>query len=280
MPTDAAYWTVVAQVVPVLALALVLEMRRSAGHWNAKYAWQRRAESTAYIIVGLALYSSFGAALGAIRGHRPMVNAAAVSILLQLSFSLLALNPLYYAAISGNQDLVGRLFAGRLRRVRRRLRKRVELSVVRVEATSRELEETQAFVDELVARAQVEASRIGLLGSTALEWRDDYLGRSPHPEEFARDLELGSLDSLVAAYDEEPSIHLAARLRRIKQWQVRHLQSDVRARVQRVAAMRLELEILGADIDNYRPGAIEVGSLAAELQDIADASILFPMRPK
>lgn len=101
----AAFWASTAQIVPVFALTLVLELRRTASQWNLAMKAQRRIESVVLLTTGGALYWLFNDSLAGMRG-RPAMEPRYAAALLGIVLFLLAVNPLWLGVVRGNADIL------------------------------------------------------------------------------------------------------------------------------------------------------------------------------
>jgi len=216
---SATYWATVAQVVPVFALALVLELRRSASHWTVAQRWPRRIESAAHLVNAFLLFMAFGSALTALRERPEVLNARIVSVFLLSSLFLLVVNPVYLAVVRANVDLpltLKKLLARPF--LMRSIRQSLTTARRRLQEMEPEIVETERMVGLFVAHARADAAEVGLLQNNTRVWLDGFLNGTDQSEERVDYLQLHALRSLVAQYDAHPSVQLATRLRRVIHW--------------------------------------------------------------
>lgn len=103
----AQYWAVIAQVVPVLALALVLEVRRVASKWTYEQRWRRVTQSITFLLIGMLLATAEIQSLIALLSGRPSPTiAAAAGIMVMVAMAALVINPLTDLFTSANVDVV------------------------------------------------------------------------------------------------------------------------------------------------------------------------------
>ncbi len=216
--TSSTYWAAVAQIVPVLSLALVLEMRRSATRWTPQARAQRRVESAAHLVNGLLLVTTFIAATDPLRGRSPYLSGRTVSTFLVVSLFLLVINPLYYATVRSNVDLIVQAD----RRVRRLFMRRRRQAIASYRAKLAELRSELVAMEDAVrtsiTQARTAAAEVGLLGMTAAEWRVSIIKDEPAPQGRYDALHIGNFARLVDEYDRHPTAELASRLRRFRVW--------------------------------------------------------------
>jgi len=215
---SATYWATVAQVVPVFALALVLELRRSASHWTVAQRWPRRIESAAHLVNAFLLFMAFGSALTALRERPEVLNAWIVSVFLLSSLSLLVLNPVYFAVLRANTDLIIAPYLLWRRFTMRSMKQSVSTARREFREIEPGLIETERIVGLFVAHARADAAEVGLLQNNTRAWLDGFLNGTDRSDERSVELELRSLRSLVEKYDAHPTVELAIRLRRIIDW--------------------------------------------------------------
>lgn len=111
MTVDAsAYWSAVVATVPVLALALVIEVRRNASKWTQESRVVRGIGAASALIYAIALVIVFVASLGALSTGANTDGAALVNNLLVLVLLIAVAAPLADVAVRGAGDLWWHLF--------------------------------------------------------------------------------------------------------------------------------------------------------------------------
>ena len=103
--TSDAFWSTAAQITPVLAFALILQVRKTALAWSARQRVLRLIQSIGYFVVMGALVFSFSRALGSlITGTTDFLAMAVVANVLTGTATLLLLNPIIDLVIRANPD--------------------------------------------------------------------------------------------------------------------------------------------------------------------------------
>jgi hypothetical protein len=101
------FWAPVSQIVPVFALALVIEARRLALGWNAENKLERRIIPLAFIIAALALYFIESEALNRmLSGQHDDLRARWVIFGLLLAATGIGVQPIYNLVVIANIDLI------------------------------------------------------------------------------------------------------------------------------------------------------------------------------
>jgi hypothetical protein len=106
------YWAAMAQIMPVIAFAVVFEIREISKGWTEDTPlWGKRVQSTTWAIVLLALAFGTTTALRALRGSEvaswwPQVCEWAISG----SFGVLVLSPAFEVLVRSNAEFMARAF--------------------------------------------------------------------------------------------------------------------------------------------------------------------------
>jgi len=137
-----AFWSTVAQVSPVLAFALMLEIRRTAKTWTVGQRWARLIQSFFYVAVMFALVNSFAIALDQLISHSASpATLRLVAFVLTVVATFLLFNPLVELTFRANLDWTEALRVLRpgslwwkLRRKSREVVRESELLVKKAEA--------------------------------------------------------------------------------------------------------------------------------------------------
>ena len=111
MPTDsAAFWTTVAQVVPVLAITLVIEFREASHGWSFSNRAERLTQSTFFVVAALGLHLLFIDSLTHLAGSQGLLDPNGARSILVTIFFLLAIHPAHLAFERANSDTLTGFF--------------------------------------------------------------------------------------------------------------------------------------------------------------------------
>ncbi len=120
-PSETAYWGAMAQVIPVLGVGLVLEVRVLASRPLFKEnKYYRRMSSTIWVVAALCIALSLTTALSSMRTDRSpgqVADSLALGAVVYAASAVL-LSPVLDLILVGNSDLVGRLLAASPKRWR------------------------------------------------------------------------------------------------------------------------------------------------------------------
>jgi hypothetical protein len=261
------FWSTVAQVVPVLGIALVLELRSAATNWTAHGKLQRRVESAVHIVNALVLMTIFPAALLALRSSRDSgpVGPALVSIALALSLALLVWNPVWAAAGRANIDAIFLVQRALPWSTLSRARRSAQRALVQVEGIIEESARVIQLARTLYDQARADLSARGKLTSSATEWMSNFAGHGELDPEYESIIGRVALIEEIRKYDDGPTVARANKLRRMR------LRSSSRvlakARVVRAQLFCIRDDLLESLSDLRR------GRLNASEMQIVEASI-------
>ncbi|MCJ1697062.1 hypothetical protein MT349_14865 [Rathayibacter caricis] len=169
-PLVSNYWSPVAQIVPVLAFAVVFEARRAVAHWHDNPVPYRVVATVAFLLAAFSLVSIENAALAAMStGTSDPLLVSFSQIAIAVIVSAMCASPILTLAVASNADLlhplVGKLPFSRKRRTARRLRKLkrgLREEVVRAEENERAaragVRESEELVDS--TRRNVELAKV------------------------------------------------------------------------------------------------------------------------
>jgi hypothetical protein len=237
---DSSYWEAVAQIIPVLAIALVIEARRSVTHWTVEKKWQRRVESVTHSANAFLLLTTFIGTLTTLATQKERLSADLTTYLLVASLFFLVINPVYLVMVRANVDLI--LVSAHLVHFLLGAKARNELA--RMSAELDEAEDKIAPImpqsEVLISMAREEVKDLGLFATTATEWRNSYLGEPPYTQ-FPRQVGIEKVNDLVEQYDKAPSADLASRLRKIKLWQLTYTRAHTQEQLHEIQLLRAEI---------------------------------------
>lgn len=101
------FWVPVAQIVPVFALAIVLEARRSAGRWTYKDRLGRWVAGLYYLFVAICLVAVEALAFGAmVSGESSMTMVVLAFAALLMIIVLIVLGAAFEVTLSGFSDVL------------------------------------------------------------------------------------------------------------------------------------------------------------------------------
>jgi hypothetical protein len=196
------FWVPVAQIVPVFALAIVLEARRSAAHWTVRLRAERWAAGIYYVGTAAMLVAIETLAIGSMETGQSLKSSVEIAgPALLLVMILVVMGAVFDVMLSGVADLV--LFAPRIlvslipkyRRRRKQVRKwravlisdMAETAAINEDASAqlkaarkqrrrvrRQLKNMQVSLKRPGLSSTVEAKmRVALAGLESLELRSD-----------------------------------------------------------------------------------------------------------
>lgn len=164
------YWSTVATTVPVLALAAVIELRRSATNWSTRRRLPRLFDGIVATLQALVYVTTFTIALRALGGTEFVAWVpTAVTYALVAALVVLVVQPLVQTSVRGNRDLIGTFEAWALSLKMWRVARQLGLAIERQNDSLRSFERLRdhAVAGAATARQEEAAARTTLADEQA-----------------------------------------------------------------------------------------------------------------
>jgi hypothetical protein len=281
--TQGEFWATAGQVIPVLGLALVLEARALAKTWVLDKPLPRRFEAAIVLVMAFALIYAFFETLSALALHEdaPRHTLAAATIIMQISFTVLALNATITVATRGTMDVgiaIERMLPWSARSRSARLIKKVQnrLPSLRAEAAA-----VIPMAMTLREQAIASAKRNVLLDEGELEEVREFLSAATPPrglKERFDDVRGPALVDALDSYSARPTRTRAREVRRTRVRVATRLVALARAQNAEIGTLETFLQERRADLEK-RPYSDSDRALLEQNLAAASEPGLFPWTP-